>query len=107
MGLGILHDGFMGDIRTLSSLPVRLDRWNQEILVEQMKCPRPQCDGTMKQGVALDIQDANERVCFIPRPASDGTLKVCLKCDKCGHSVTGDAKVGMLYHSNMDLEIEK
>ncbi len=36
LGLGIIHDGFMGNLRVISSLPFRMGRRNQEILVDKM-----------------------------------------------------------------------
>ncbi len=58
------------------------------------KCPRRNCHGTMRPGQAIEetltgIPDflGSGVVCTVS-PGGPGRLVRCLKCDKCGHSMT-------------------
>ena len=62
-----------------------------------MNCPRRDCDGIMSDGVYIaqtyavgmpDFPGDSSTLIRTMYPGGPGRLDGCLKCDKCGYSVT-------------------
>lgn len=61
------------------------------------KCPRIDCGGEMRPGIALQntyrgVPDFAGHEVVTVSPGGAGELIQCLKCDKCGYSIGGNAQ---------------